>query len=56
MLLLLTYLMVHIHEDATKNLFSHFCASISVFKYLFALLFPMADVSLLCVTGEKFHS
>lgn len=56
MLLLLTYLIVHTLKDAIKNLFSHFCASISVFKYLFALLFPMSDVSFLCITDEKSYS
>lgn len=48
--------MVHIHKDATKNLSSHFCASISVFKDLFALLFLMSDVSFLCIPDEKCYS
>lgn len=34
--------MVHIHKDATKNLFSDF---LPVFQYFFVLLFLMSDVS-----------
>jgi len=47
---MLTHLMVQILKDATNNIFSHCCASISVFKYFFSLLFLMSDISFLFIT------
>lgn len=55
-ILLLMYLMVHIHKNATRNLFSDFFASILVFQCLFVLLFLMSGVSFLCITDGKFYS
>lgn len=57
---MLTHLMVQILKDATNKVFSHFCASISVFKYLFLLLFLMPFLcfffSIYYWLTEKFYS